>query len=366
MNRHNWFGIRLSEDLYVMADTSIGSPRNYKMSKGPRRSMSSSRERLQTRADLHRWVREELCLDLRREKALFEAVDDVIFHYERVWRDSKEDALRVVAHGAAGRFNRMRDELTARDHTSSNIARYFEKLVEDLTQRAHRDPKTQLLNFGRFMEHVGLALSLERRGSWCAIGVADIRAFKTYNDRFGHASGDRIIERVANLLSREVRASDAIAHQPTLGHSTPPLHARFGGDEFCFFLSDLSNDVTASAIADRFRSAVAEHDWSVEDSRLTSGAVNVDIGVVCLRLGPLTERHGNSERIAQELFARADRNLYAVKREQRPYISCEWVQIQAGHLIDVDEHQTPGRARRTHRPPVGPSPAGGEQGKATV
>ena len=301
------------------------------------RSSASRRERLHTRADLHRWVRERLGLNAHLQKALFEAVDDVISHYEQVWRDSKDDALRDIARGVARRFDRMRDELTARDTTSSNIARYFENLVDDLTQRAHRDPKTQLLNFGRFMEHVGLVLSVERRGPWCAIGVADIRSFKTYNDSFGHASGDRIIERVANLLSSEVRASDVVAHQQRDAQSTPPLHARFGGDEFCFFLSDLMDDVAASAIAERFRNAVAEHDWSVEDSRLTRGAVNVDVGVVCLRLGPVSERHGSAGVIAQELFARADENLYSVKRERRPYISCEWMQVEAGRLVRIND-----------------------------
>ena len=305
-----------------------------------RRPTVSPREPLQTRADLVRWVRKELGLSVPLEEALLTAVDDVIFYYEQMWRNSKDDALRAVAHGVAQRFDRMRDELNARDTTSSNIASYFESLVDDLTQRAHRDPKTQLLNFGRFMEHVALVLSVERRGPWCAIGVADIRSFKAYNDTFGHASGDRIIERVADILSCEVRASDVIAHQILEAPSIPPLHARFGGDEFCFFLSDLADDVAANTIAQRFRDAVAEHDWSVEDSRLTRGAVNVDVGVVCLRLGPVSERHGRAGFIAQELFARADKNLYSVKRAQLPYIACKWVQVEGGHVVEMNEKAT--------------------------
>ena len=312
----------------------------------------SGREPLQTRSDLHRWIREHLALDIQLEQALLAAVDDVLFHYEQVWRDSKDDALRVVAHGVAQRFNRMRDELSARDSTSGKIARYFEELVDDLTQRAHRDPKTQLLNFRRFMDHVELVLSVERRGPWCVIGVADIRSFKSYNDRFGHASGDRIIERVAKLVSSEVRDSDIVAHQQRNAPSTAALHARFGGDEFCFFLADLADDAVAITVAERFRRAVAGHDWSVEDSRLTRGAVNVDVGLACLRLGPASERQGRARVIAEELFTRADKRLYSVKGEHPhpPYISCECVRIDGGRLVEIDGNETSRRALVREKP----------------
>lgn len=294
------------------------------------------RQALQTRANLQRWVRDRLSLPADTEEALFDAVDLVLIHYERVWRDSKDEALHAVAAGFAQRFNCMRDELNARDATFSNVARYFEQLVNDLTERTHRDVKTQLLTFHRFMEHVELCLAVERRGLWCAIGVADITSFKAHNDTLGHAAGDRIIERVAHLLRREVRSSDRFAYQQQDLQNTPPLHARFGGDEFCFFLSDLEEATIACSVAERFWQAVAQHDWSVEDSRLSKMAVNVDIGVVCLRLGPVSERHVSARLIADELFARADKRLYAVKRGNAPHISCECVQFDNGRLIEVD------------------------------
>jgi hypothetical protein len=66
-------------------------------------------------------------------------------------------------------MNRMREELLARDATVSSIARYFEDLVADLTDRVHRDPKTRLMNFRRFIEQLEAFLALEQRGRWCAV-----------------------------------------------------------------------------------------------------------------------------------------------------------------------------------------------------
>jgi diguanylate cyclase (GGDEF)-like protein len=308
-----------------------------------------SRRALQTRADLRLWVRDHLRLSSDDEHALLGAVEQVLLHYERVWRESKEEALHAVAAGAVRRLRVMRDELHERDCTASNIARHFEQVVSDLTERTNRDAKTQLLNFHRFMERLELSLSVDRHASWCAVGVADIRSFKAFNDSLGHATGDRIIARVADLLRREVRSSDLVAYQhPNLQGSTP-LHARFGGDEFCYFLSGLEDGVTACTVADRFRRAVAQYDWSLEDRRLSEMTVNVDVGLVCLHVGQASVPHLWARPIAEELFVRADKRLYMVKHGNAPFISCEWVRISEGRLIEMDlADQSPGgNSRKT-------------------
>jgi diguanylate cyclase (GGDEF)-like protein len=290
---------------------------------------------LHTRADLQAWIHNRLSLSAETEQALLGAIDHVMGHYERVWRESKDEAIRAVATGSAQLCTKMRDELNAREEASRNVTLYFERLVTDLTERTHRDVKTQLLNFHHFMEHVALCLNAERRAPWCALGVADITSFKAHNDTLGHAAGDRIIEAVARLLRSEVRSSDRIAHPQHEGETTPPLHARFGGDEFCFFLSDLEQAATAQTVANRFWKAVAGYDWSAVDPRLGSMAVNVDIGVACLHVGDLTKRHDGSQELADELFARADKRLYAVKRGAGPRVSCEWLRIDGQSLLDV-------------------------------
>src|SRR5581483_1450984 len=146
------------------------------------------------------------------------------------------------------------------------------------------------MNFGRFTEQLESFLALEQRGRWCAVGLDDITGFKWYNDALGHAVGDRIIERVANLLREQVRSDDLLA-QDRLNTARPPdLHARFGGDEFCFLIPDLAECDQAYAVAERFREAVERFDWTQEDRRLAVQPVRVDVGVVCLWLGRVAER----------------------------------------------------------------------------
>src|SRR5215213_1477582 len=244
----------------------------------------------ETRSDLHQWIRERLQLPAAQEQALLDAIDQVFVQHERLWQQSKQEAIQAVSVGFAERMNRMREELSARDATVSSIARYFEDLVADLTDRVHRDPKTRLMNFRRFIEQLEAFLALEQRGRWCAVGLVDIHSFKSYNDTLGHALGDRIIDRVARLLREQVRSDDLIANESLSQRNGQELHARFGGDEFCFLIPDLDRAENAWVIAERFREAVERYDWASEDQRLSERPVRVDVGMVCLLLGPVADR----------------------------------------------------------------------------
>src|SRR5262245_29412664 len=237
-----------------------------------------------TRSELHEWIHERMHLPVAHEQALLDAIDNVFMQHERLWQQSKHEAIQAVSAGFTDRINRLREELSARDATVSTIARYFEELVADLTDRVHRDPKTRLMNFGRFIEQVEAFLALEQRGRWCAIGLADINSFKWYNDTLGHATGDRIIYRVARLLREQVRSDDLIAQEAVDSRTSQDLHARFGGDEFCFLIPDLDECRAAWVIAERFREAVERHDWTSDDPRLAQKPVRVDVGIVCLTL----------------------------------------------------------------------------------
>jgi diguanylate cyclase (GGDEF)-like protein len=294
----------------------------------------------ETRSELHRWVHERLRLGVGDEQALLEAIDGVFLQHERLWQQSKQEAIQAVSAGFTEKLKRMRDELTARDATVSSIARYFEELVADLTDRVHRDPKTRLMNFRRFVEQLEAFLALEQRGRWCAVGLVDITSFKTYNDTFGHALGDKIIDRVARLLREQVRSDDLIAQEAADPRAAQELHARFGGDEFCFLIPDLDEFSAAWVIAERFREAVERYDWGVEDRRLAGQPVHVDVGVVCLLLGPVSERRPYARQLAHDLLARADRMMYNAKAQGDGRVSPVRVRVINGTLQEfgLDEH----------------------------
>src|SRR5829696_688719 len=296
--------------------------------------LSAPEPQPQTRNELHAWVREQLTLAPALEASLLTATDAVFTRHERLWQESKQEAIQALSAGFADKMAHVQTELSTKDATVSSISRYFEALVADLTDKSHRDPKTKLMNFGRFTEQLESFLALEQRGRWCAVGLVDITGFKWYNDALGHAVGDQIIERVATLLREQVRSDDLLA-QERLGPRTKDLHARFGGDEFCFLVPDLAECHQAHAVGERFREAVERFDWTIEDRRLAAQPVRVDVGVVCLWLGRVAERRFIARRLAADLIQRADKLMYDAKSERADHIHLVRARIENGDVVDA-------------------------------
>jgi diguanylate cyclase (GGDEF)-like protein len=287
----------------------------------------------QTRTELQAWVRERLRLQPSDEAELLRVFDAVFARHERLWQESKHEAVQALSAGFADKMARVKNELSTKDATVSSISRYFEALVADLTDKSHRDPKTKLMNFARFTEQLESFLALEQRGRWSAVGLVDITGFKWYNDALGHAVGDRIIERVAQLLREQARSDDLIAQERSERRSED-LHARFGGDEFCFLIPDVAECSQAHAIGERFREAVERYDWTLEDPRLAAQPVRVDVGVVCLWLGRLADRRFIARRLAADLIQRADQLMYEAKSQRASHIYLLRAEIKDGQLID--------------------------------
>ena len=296
-------------------------------------------------AELREWVRDRLGLSEARIVELFHGIESVLASQRQLIEESKHDAIRAMTEGFAAKMERLQRQLTEKDITVSNIARYFEEVVAELTEKSHRDPKTKLLNFDWFMERVESFLAVEQRVRWCGIGVVDINSFKWYNDTLGHATGDRIIERVASILSDQIRSEDMLALER--GGEARNLHARFGGDEFCFLIPDLPGCDEAAEIANRFKAAVEGHEWSRDDRRLVSRPVGVDVGIVCLRLGPVAERRGVARKLAAELIQKADKLMYDAKGTKSPHVHSAAVRVEAGELVEIPDEFARARERKT-------------------
>jgi diguanylate cyclase (GGDEF)-like protein len=161
-----------------------------------------------------------------------------------------------------------------------------------LIDRAITDPLTGLLNRRGLRDtSFPMANLAKRNEGTIAVGMADIDHFKSINDAHGHEMGDRVLVAVAAAIKRSVRASDLVA--------------RFGGEEFLVFLSDLDASRAAS-IGEKIR-------IEVERSRPEDIDVTVSVGVACATLG----RSSDVDAALEALTKAADERLYRAKEAGR-------------------------------------------------
>ena len=107
---------------------------------------------------------------------------------------------------------------------------------------SHRDPLTQLYN-RRYFSEVASKLHSQALCTNRSMGIAmlDIDYFKSINDTYGHGVGDAALCHLAKLLTPHLRDTDVVA--------------RWGGEEFCLMLPDLSPDEARSTV-EHIRKAV--------------------------------------------------------------------------------------------------------------
>ena len=109
---------------------------------------------------------------------------------------------------------------------------------ERLAHAAIHDPLTGLPNRVLFMDRLSMAMSrAERSGCRVAVAFLDLDRFKLVNDGLGHATGDDLLQAVAERIAGAVRAEDTVA--------------RFGGDEFTILWEDLDGQEDAVMVARR-------------------------------------------------------------------------------------------------------------------
>lgn len=128
--------------------------------------------------------------------------------------------------------------------------------------------------------------------------MADVDHFKLFNDKFGHQTGDQVLRLVAQSIKQNVKGQD--------------IAARYGGEEFVIALP---KTVLRSAIAvgDQIRRAVMAKELMKRSSGERLGRVTLSVGVALL--------HGGDT--PQSLIERADKCLYAAKRNGRNRVICE-------------------------------------------
>lgn len=121
----------------------------------------------------------------------------------------------------------------------------------------------------------------------------DIDFFKRFNDTYGHACGDYVLQTVAKIIKSSIRGQD--------------MASRYGGEEFTVLLNNTRSE-DAMIVAERIRSKVEQYDFCYEDQHVK---VTISLGVSSfdMQTNPVTS--------PKLLVDQADQALYVSKRSGR-------------------------------------------------
>ncbi len=165
-------------------------------------------------------------------------------------------------------------------------------ILEDL---ATRDPLTNLFNRRHFLvlAEQEWKRALRYRHPLCAL-MLDVDHFKMINDQHGHASGDKALTTVANVIRSALRSTE--------------ISGRYGGDEFVILLPE-TQPGNGVLVAERISQTIRDYTISSD-----SGVIELtsSIGVACT-----TAETREATRSLTELLNHADKALYIAKKAGR-------------------------------------------------
>lgn len=191
--------------------------------------------------------------------------------------------VRAAVEALAGEVLSLRED---RERLQSEL----EKAVD----LADRDALCPIFNRRAFERELSREIALaERYGHDLSLVFIDLDRFKLVNDRFGHATGDRVIQHIAQTLIENVRQSDIVG--------------RLGGDEFGIALThaDLAVGRSKAAALESIIEALTVRD--AQDESLESVQLGASCGVVSWQRG----------RDANSLIAEADETMFRRKNEKK-------------------------------------------------
>lgn len=166
--------------------------------------------------------------------------------------------------------------------------------LEDAARLADRDALCPVFNRRAFEREVTREISLaERYGTPLCLIFIDLDRFKLINDRFGHATGDRVIQHVAQSMLENVRQSDIVG--------------RLGGDEFGIVLThaELPDAQAKALMLESIIGALTVRD--ADNADLESVQLGASCGAVLWQRG----------RDAAALIAEADETMFRRKNEKK-------------------------------------------------
>ena len=171
--------------------------------------------------------------------------------------------------------------------------------LEAIRAESLTDPLTGLGNRKYFDRSIEAAVQAAlASGEPLSLLMFDIDHFKSFNDSYGHLTGDQVLRLVGMSLKQTIKGQD--------------ITARYGGEEFAVVLPNTALR-QALTVADHIRRAVMAKELKKKSTGEILGRVTISVGVSMLKPGD----------DADSLIERADACLYAAKRNGRNRVICE-------------------------------------------
>ncbi len=212
------------------------------------------------------------------------------------------DALKRLINVLASATTEMSKQNNNLSHKLAQSSQEMEKLRTSLRQaraEALTDALTGIANRKLFDETLRLRKEeADSENTELSLVLCDIDHFKSFNDTWGHQTGDQVIRFVASALAKFALPDHLVA--------------RYGGEEFAVIMPRTSLK-EAGRIADQIRSAI-------EAKRLVRRSTNETIGAVTVSFGAAAYVVGET---VGQIITRADECLYVSKRNGRNRVTLE-------------------------------------------
>jgi diguanylate cyclase len=187
----------------------------------------------------------------------------------------------------------------AKLNDSKNEIQLLHEELALVRETAMTDALTGLLNRRAFDQTLDEQIESHRNsaGALCLL-ILDLDHFKHINDSFGHQVGDNVLRYTAKLMQQHIAENH--------------YAARYGGEEMAVIMPDTSL-CKALEIAEKIRSALAQHPLKRKDNTKSLGKVTLSAGVSAFKAHDTLE----------SLIARADKALYQAKNNGRNKVMVE-------------------------------------------
>lgn len=214
----------------------------------------------------------------------------------------KPDQVKAIVESLVKSTREMRDTnkaLEDRLSLSKTEISSLQQSLEAIRAESLTDPLTGLGNRKYFDRSIDTAVqNALANGEPLTLLMFDIDHFKSFNDSYGHLTGDQVLRLVGMSLKQSIKGRD--------------ITARYGGEEFAVVLPNTALR-QALTVADNIRRAVMAKELKKKSTGEILGRVTISVGVSLLK----------SDDDTDSLIERADSCLYAAKRNGRNRVICE-------------------------------------------